>query len=51
MFENRHIKVLQSYLGPPIPSFLRKHPHFAKGKSRDTVIQTEAKYAGRKIRK
>ena len=35
----------------PIPKFLRKHPHVAKGKIRDTVIETEAKYVGRKIRK
>ena len=32
---------LQSYLGPPIPSFLRKHPHVAKRKISDTVIETE----------
>ena len=35
----------------PIPSFLRKHPHVAKGKIRDTVIETKPKYVGRKIRK
>ena len=35
----------------PIPSFLWKHPLVAKGKIRDTVIETKTKCVGRKIRK
>ena len=42
---------LYPFLGPPSPSFLRKHPHVAKRKIRDTVIETETQYVGRKIRK
>ena len=48
--ENRYFGAhLNPLLGPPIPQFLRKHPHVAKRKIRDTVIETKTQYAGRKI--
>ena len=42
---------LHPFLGPPIPSFLRKHPHVAKRKIRDTVIETKTQFGDRKITK
>ena len=36
---------------PSIPSFLRKHPHVANRKIRDTVIETKTKHVSRIFRK
>ena len=42
---------LHPFLGPPVPSFLEKHPHVGKRKLRDTVGMTKTQYISRKIRK
>ena len=42
---------LHPFLGPPIPPFHRKHPHVAKRKIRDTVIETKTQFGDRKITK
>ena len=50
MFENRHFGLIYNHILDP--QFRHSFgPHVGKGKIRDTVIETEAKYAGRKIRK